>query len=202
MENTKKQMKRIGKEIVKGYRPEYWMRYEELCEIPDLIVRLRRLEHEGGNDLEGGIYSIQQLRPLYVEEIICADHGGGVYEMRFHDYDKKPLLFPDGWLETYIVRVAGTPNTKPRQSRKEKSSEADYISQLVELASLARPVLSRLPMVIENLYASLGTDETHELISRLASIYQEDGLDLEKMLCTILSACDKAGLMADNMIQN
>lgn len=208
MNITKRQMRKMEKEIAKWGRPSYSVRYEELCSIPGLTARIRRLGHNGGNDLEGGIYSIQELMPSILPDIIREYHGGGDYEIRFH-YGRRPLLYSDGRLETHRIQIEGPPKMKPPQ----KKSAMDVIklinavnenvdpSVLADLVRFVLSVMDRLSLVLEGLYTRLGPDRLSELFVRLRGIYQEDGWDINRMLSVIYASLAEAGLLPDDVIQ-
>lgn len=208
MNITKRQMRKMEKEMAGRVRPSYSVRYEELCSIPGLTARIRRLGHHGGNDLEGGIYSIQELRPSILPDIIRENHGGGDYEIRFH-CGRRPLLYSDGRLETHRIQIEGPPKTKPPQ----KKSAMDVIklinavnenvdpSVLADLVRFVWFVIERLSFVFEGLCTRLGPDRLSELFVRLRGIYQEDGWDTNRMLGAIYASLAEAGLLPDDVIQ-
>ena len=100
--------------------------------VPGLFARLRRMD-TGGNDLAGGVYTVEHIDPLYFYEMIYEQYGGGTYEIRFHFY-KEPLLLPNGRLETHIFNIAGEPKI-----RKQEPTFDEVIRALLKLLGVEEP---------------------------------------------------------------
>ncbi len=100
----KKQQVMPAKEVAKmSPWVDFIGRIADLRGVPNLVARIRRLD-TGGNDVEGGIYIVEDIDIFNFKEMIYERHGSGRYEIRFHD-GKKPLLLTNGRLEKYRFRV-------------------------------------------------------------------------------------------------
>ena len=125
MRKSKKSSIVVPAEELAADRPPLMNRLADLQWVPGAVARVRRIG-TGGNDLAGGIYPLEYIRPAYFDEVIGEEHGGGTYEVRFH-IGNRPLLLRDGRLETYILKIAGEPKT-----REEELSIGEALAWLVE----------------------------------------------------------------------